>query len=1036
MDINNTKFHLLNGRDDWESQIVLQDVRDLWWDNQQSFVTLLPEVLQYPNAPGSETLSPANRCGAARDRYGNFFWIADTVGDGGGDTGRAQRVDILPACEQGSGVFWSLTGLVETPTSGSEQDFSPLPVSALVVGESLRGLAITRENYLVVGTLNPGGLLVFDLHAGGPPLILRWPEAVNFRPFDMAPAADGGLWVLDWDGTPTGGRLWRLDRHMRVCNFAGNTITDSGGAGDFTPLNPPTVALPECIPVSEVTAQWALSLPERNPLALIGLDDDSVLILSDADDAAYSAVARYNKAQRTDFFELRGGVLEEVFPGAVIKCHDFAFVSQPASIQYTLSGELSLVLQSGDQALIFVLTVDDEGAELSLQPRFVPLRRFGGKALVSGGDGVYYDIGGQWFPLVGQPRRRYAQRATLHLQFDGKEAHCQWHRILMDACIPDGTQVLVASRAADELADLPHANWHTEASPYRRATGSEIPFFAGSGAGDVDQDNGLASWEWVFHHARGRYLELAFTLQGNTRQTPKVRALRVYYPRFSWLNRFLPAIYREQGEYSEFLDRYLANVEGILTGLEGSIAKSETLFDTRTTPDEYLDWLAAWLGGVMDGGWDSRRKRLFIDHAELLFRWRGTRIGMGAALRLALNDCVDPSIFQELLDQRHYNPMGAGGEVIRIVERFSLRRLPGVVVDGNAATGALPLAQVSGNLSELGDRHNLSQRYREYLYWRYSQVAGDGDAMPIERLNLHWNTAFISFYDIVFRSERPQQAGELSDWTQFVRRELARSTEWSPEQGVFALHVRYQEWLREKYAREFGESEALRQLNTLWNSGFSNFESILFSPVVPLAAGKAADWLHFIDDGIGFTYSSVSSQHANLYQEFLARRYRRIEALNSAYGRSGANQWPSFDAVALPAEDALPESGKALADWIQFVSLMLPIRASAHRFTVLVPTTPGELPAQRERRMAQAEKVVRLEKPAHTSFDVKLFWALFQVGSARLGTDTIVGEGARYVGVVLGGTYLGQGIVQSSHPWDIRDRHLVGRDRLGSQATP
>ncbi|HEX7027115.1 MAG TPA: beta-galactosidase, partial [Gammaproteobacteria bacterium] len=241
---------------------------------------------------------------------------------------------------------------------------------------------------------------------------------------------------------------------------------------------------------------------------------------------------------------------------------------------------------------------------------------------------------------------------------------------------------------------------------------------------------------------------------------------------------------------------------------------------------------------------------------------------------------------------------------------------------------------------------------------------------------------------------------------------------------------RYQEWLRKKYAGEFGESEALNSLNSAWDASYSGFESIVFSPVKPLVEAKASDWLRFIDTGLGFTYSPVGDQQANLYREFLARRYRRIDALNNAYGRLGTNRWSGFNAVTLPAEDAMPESGKALADWIQFASLMLPIRASAHRFSVLVPTTPGELPAQRERRMTQAEKVVRVEKPAHTSFDVKLFWALFQVGSARLGIDTIVGEGARYVGVVLGSTYLGQGVVQSSHPWDVKDRRLIGRDRL------
>jgi len=126
----------------------------------------------------------------------------------------------------------------------------------------------------------------------------------------------------------------------------------------------------------------------------------------------------------------------------------------------------------------------------------------------------------------------------------------------------------------------------------------------------------------------------------------------------------------------------------------------------------------------------------------------------------------------------------------------------------------------------------------------------------------------------------------------------------------------------------------------------------------------------------------------------------------------------------------MPSSSTALHDWIQFVSLTLPIRRNAHRFTVLVPTVPGELPQSRERRLTQVEDIVQREKPAHTQFDVRLYWALFQVGSARLGLDTVLGSGARYVAIVLGATYLGQGVLEYGHPWGIRQRQIIGRDRV------
>ncbi|MEL6208728.1 MAG: hypothetical protein AAFR44_00795, partial [Pseudomonadota bacterium] len=73
------------------------------------------------------------------------------------------------------------------------------------------------------------------------------------------------------------------------------------------------------------------------------------------------------------------------------------------------------------------------------------------------------------------------------------------------------------------------------------------------------------------------------------------------------------------------------------------------------------------------------------------------------------------------------------------------------------------------------------------------------------------------------------------------------------------------------------------------------------------------------------------------------------------------------------------------------------------------------------------QTVIARERPAHTSFDVRFFWSLFQVGSARLGTDTIVGEGARFNAIVLDRTALGAGYLSQSHPWSVRARAVVGR---------
>jgi hypothetical protein len=166
------------------------------------------------------------------------------------------------------------------------------------------------------------------------------------------------------------------------------------------------------------------------------------------------------------------------------------------------------------------------------------------------------------------------------------------------------------------------------------------------------------------------------------------------------------------------------------------------------------------------------------------------------------------------------------------------------------------------------------------------------------------------------------------------------------------------------------------------------------------------------------------------WREFLQGRYRRVAALNRAHGHT----WTTFDDVRLP--DTLPPDGAPLSDWYAFQSLALGVRRTAHRFTVLLPVRPSEafavdeLRARRER----ARHIIELEKPAHTLFDVKLYWAMFRIGEARLGTDTLLHVGSRAPELlppfVLGQGFLAESYLAASPPESVPERQILGRDPL------
>jgi len=244
------------------------------------------------------------------------------------------------------------------------------------------------------------------------------------------------------------------------------------------------------------------------------------------------------------------------------------------------------------------------------------MRQFEGKGLVAAGGCVYYDFQELWFPLVEQPRPQYQLQAKLLLPqpapagspasppnaFDGKRPGCVWHRLFLDACIPPGAAVLVESRAADVPSLLPSAPWQSEPQPYLRDNGCEIPYVTPQLQGATGR---TGTWELLFQNAVGRYLQLRLTLSGNGRNTPRLQALRAYYPRFSYLRQYLPAVYQDDPVSASFLDRYLANVEGFYTVLEGKIEQVQELFDPRIIPAAYLDWLGSWMSIVLDPTWSE-----------------------------------------------------------------------------------------------------------------------------------------------------------------------------------------------------------------------------------------------------------------------------------------------------------------------------------------------------------------------------------------------------------------------------------------------
>ncbi len=962
MDVNGTRFQLILGREEWMHLVVTNDpdgtgtsVRpDFDWDEERASLRLHQPSFRFPTPPGDRLPRPQDRRGAGRDRYGNWYWIHENNSE----------IRYLMSERRQAEHFWSAADMELAKPTDSGTTFRPVerPAPRML---RLRGLAVTSGHYLVVGILasadSAAGLLIFDLHAGGPPIQLDWPRAIPFTPFDLSAAADGGVWILDYNpDDPTDvPHYWRLNRLFQVIAVEGETVELAPERSDD--FQPEAAAEDDSrrrrgqrIFPAGLSLDLASPLDGLQPLAIEALPDDSVLFLDASNAAGATKIYRYRGTRQLGFVELMLTLDLDVETDETttfaLRGHDIAFVADPYTHNGRVAGTLYVVDADGNQTFAFRFDDQDGDFTLALQPHYLPMRLYSGKALVAAGGDVYYDLQERWIKLVEQPRRRYRTTGVLESpMFDGKEPACVWHRLFLDACIPQGCAVEVESRAADNEALLSYMPWRPEPALYLRADGAEIPGYTPF-TSDDPRRNGTGTWELLFQYAQGRYLQLRLTVRGTGRTTPYLRALRAYYPRFSYLKEYLPTVYQYDVTSAAFLDRFLANLEGMYTVLEQQIAQAQTLFDIRTTPAEYLDWLAGWFGVILEPGWDEARRRLFLDHAMEMFNQRGTPAGIVRAIRLATDPCPDERLFeQDVLGMGFSGSKPPEADTpflrysVRIVERFMLRNQPGVVYGD-------PTENVSPGL-------------------------------------------------------------------------VASDAEWMPQQGAEPLHQRYRDYLRQQY-------KTIDDLNKAWESSYNSFEAILLSPILPAHPATAADWRGFTGQAIGFTYAEVDTKDTPDYQAFLARRYRRVALLAETYQLSSATAPATFADVQLPGENDMPAEGRQLYDWIQFVSLVLPIKRNAHRFTVLVPVDTTSNREIQARLLGMVQRITSLEKPAHTDFEVKQYWALFRIGEARLGLDTLLDVGSRYTALVLGSSYLAEGYVAPALPWSQNERIVTGRDQV------
>ena len=307
-----------------------------------------------------------------------------------------------------------------------------------------------------------------------------------------------------------------------------------------------------------------------------------------------------------------------------------------------------------------------------------------GNGIILDSEGRVRYWSGSGLARVRPTRRRFVPRGRVTgFALDAGDFQNTWGRLFIDACIPKGTRLLVHCLTLDDLPpgelriapappanyaaiDIPHAHRTPPLPPaelvadiepaqilHKRAGGRELAW------SDPELQAPFETYEAPVVAAPGRWLWVVLELIGGARATPRVRGLRTEIQGHDLMRR-LPRVYSTDPGPADFLQRWLATLDGPLHGLELQAAARHLLLDPAATPAEALPWLAGFVGLALDQRWSEAARRTLIKEANWLFRFRGTVPGLTRmlAIYLELDESRPPVIIE------HFKVRGLGGALV------------------------------------------------------------------------------------------------------------------------------------------------------------------------------------------------------------------------------------------------------------------------------------------------------------------------------------------------------------------------------------
>lgn len=99
----------------------------------------------------------------------------------------------------------------------------------------------------------------------------------------------------------------------------------------------------------------------------------------------------------------------------------------------------------------------------------------------------------------------------------------------------------------------------------------------------------------------------------------------------------LPAVYQED----PFTERFVGGFDDVMAPILATLDCLPDYFDPYLAPEDFLEWMASWVGIELEEGWPIERRRAVVATAVEMYRMRGTVGGLRANLQVLTGGRVE-----------------------------------------------------------------------------------------------------------------------------------------------------------------------------------------------------------------------------------------------------------------------------------------------------------------------------------------------------------------------------------------------------------